>query len=50
MADLASTVIDFVASNPFAVTLLALLLIFVFGVYLFLRRTVKEFRRGMKGS
>lgn len=50
MADLASTVVDFVASNPFAVTLLVLLLLFVFASYLFLRKTVKEFSKGLKGS
>lgn len=48
MAGLASSMVDFVASNPFAVTLLVLLLLFVFGAYLFLRKTVKEFRRGME--
>lgn len=50
MADLVSTVLDFVASHPFAVTLLVLLLLFVFGSYLFLRKTVKEFRKGLEGS
>lgn len=49
MADLASTVLDFVASNPFAVALVTLVLVFVFGAYLFLRRTLTEFRKGLEG-
>lgn len=50
MADLASNLIDFVASNPIPTVLLVLLLLFVFGVYLFFRKTVQEFKRGFKGS
>jgi len=47
MAGIVSGVVDFVASNPVAVVLVVVLLLVVFRLYLFVRRTVKEFRRGM---
>ena len=50
MVEPVSWVVDFVAANPVPTVLLALLLLFVFGAYLFLRRTVKEFRRGVQGE
>lgn len=40
-------VIDFVAANPVLVGLTALMLVFVFAVYLFLRRTLLSFREGL---
>lgn len=50
MVDAVSWVVEFVTANPIATLLLLALLAFVFYGYLFLRKTVKEFRRGMEGS
>lgn len=40
-------VLDFVASNPVLVGLTALMVGFVFALYLFFRRTLISFREGM---
>jgi len=47
MVDILSGIVDFVASNPLPILLVVALLLVVFRLYLFFRRTVKEFRRGM---
>lgn len=49
MADFVSEVLDFIATHPGEVLLLSFLMLFVFGVYLFIRKTVKEFRKGLEG-
>jgi len=50
MAGFVDSVIQFAANNPFAVFFGSLLLLFTLGGYLLLRRTVKEFRRGVEGE
>lgn len=40
-------VVDFVVNNPVLVGLTTVMLLFVFAVYLFLRRTLVSFREGL---
>jgi hypothetical protein len=46
MAGIVSEAVGFVLSNPLPVLLVVVLLLVVFRLYLFFRRTVHEFRRG----
>lgn len=40
-------VVEFITSNPVLVGLAALMVLFVFAVYLFVRRTLVSFREGL---
>lgn len=44
------SLVDFAVNNPFAVFFAAVLLGLTFGGYLLLRKSVKEFRRGVQGE
>lgn len=44
------SLVEFAINNPFAVFFAAILLGLTFGGYLLLRKSVKEFRRGIQGE
>ena len=50
MAGIVDTVLAGIAQNPVAVGFSVILLLFIFGGYLLLRRTVAEFRKGFEGQ
>lgn len=47
---LVEAVVEFVANNTFAVGMVVVMALFFFGAYLFVRRTLLEFRKGWEGS
>jgi hypothetical protein len=49
MAGIVSSVVDFALSHPLPILLVVALLLVVFRLYLFFRRTLHEFRRGFEG-
>jgi hypothetical protein len=50
MAGLVDVIVNGITSNPVAVGFSVILLLFIFGGYLLLRRTVSEFRQGFEGQ
>ena len=47
---LVEAVVEFVVNNTFAVGMVVAMALFFFGAYLFVRRTLLEFRKGLEGS
>ena len=50
MAGIVDTVVQFAANNPVATFFGGVLLLFIFGGYLLLRRTITQFREGFEGQ
>jgi len=50
MVSLVDAAAEFAAANPVATLFGAVMLVFIFGGYLLLRRTITEFRRGLDGE
>jgi hypothetical protein len=50
MVSLVDAAAEFAATNPVATLFGAVMLVFIFGGYLLLRRTITEFRRGLDGE